>query len=121
MEVRVYNDNIHPYSEKFKGEPISIPPKGFISMDYFEAVEFKGSFSPILVDGGGAAMPESYKMIRIVKPEDFTIEESKEIQCHSCGKKFESADLLDSHITASHVELIVDKDEREKRMKAKGA
>ena len=120
MNVRVYNDNIFPYQEKFKGEEVKIGPRGFIEMDYFEAVEFKGSYCPIVVDGGGAPKPESYKMIRIVQPEQFSVEDKKEPQCHSCGKTFESAKMLDEHITEAHLEQIIDTDEKEKRIKAKG-
>ena len=120
MQVRVYNDNVHPYREKFKGDEIQIPSKGFIEMDYFEAVEFRGSWSPIIVDGGGAPKPESFKMLRIVKPEDVVHEEVKKHQCHSCGKEFETPEVLDKHITEFHASLIADKDEREKREKLRG-
>lgn len=120
MNVRVYNDNVHPYYEKFKGEDVSIPARGFVEMDFFEAVEFRGTYSPIQVDGGGAAKPESFKMLRIVQPQEFVVEDKKEPQCHSCGKFFENLEILDAHISELHIDQILDKDEKEKRLKTKG-
>lgn len=116
-KVRVYNDNIYPHREKFKGEDLNIPPKGFIELDFFDAVELKGQYTPIIVDGGGAPLPQSFKMLRIVEPDGFKLEESKKIICNSCGQNFDSAKELDDHVTEFHIEQILDKDEREKRLK----
>ncbi len=115
--VRVYNDNIYPHKEKFKGEEIYIPPKCFVEMEFYDAVEFKGQYTPIVVDGGGAPIPQSFKMIRIVQPDGFQLEDSKKIVCNSCGKQFDSSKELDDHVNEFHIDLIVDEDEREKRLK----
>lgn len=121
QNVRVYNDNVYPHKERFKGDIIEIAPKKFITMDFFDAVEFLGQYTPIKVDGGGAALPESYKMLRIVKPEEFKIEDKKtEIKCQACGKVFENNDELDAHVNENHLEQLVDEDEIKKRSKKKG-
>lgn len=116
-QVRVYNDNIYPYQEKYKGELIVIPPKQFVEMDLFDAAEFLGQYTPIVVDGGGAPLAKSFKMLRVVRPDGFKAEEKKEILCNACGKKFESTLELDAHVNEFHVENLVDEDEQKKRRK----
>ena len=69
MQVKVWNDNVHPYREKFKNKSIEIPPHDFIEMEYHEAVYFLGTMPPnIQTDAGGTQKPISYKMLRIEKP-----------------------------------------------------
>jgi len=116
-QVRVYNDNIYPYQEKFKGEMLTIQPKQYIEMDLFDAAEFLGQYTPIVVDGGGAPIPKSYKMLRVVRPDNFKAEEKKEILCNACGMKFDTAIELDDHVNEKHVENLVDEDEQKKRRK----
>jgi len=67
MQARVWNDNVHPHTERFKGKVITIPAKEFIPMDYDEAKEFEGQFTPIVTDGERNPKPESFKMIRVEK------------------------------------------------------
>lgn len=119
MLVRVYNDNVYPHKEKFKGDVLLIPSKKYIEMDFFDAVEFLGQYTPIKVDGGGAHVAEGFKMLRIVKPDDFKIEDSKLIKCQACGETFPGEDELDAHINEKHVDQIVDEDEQKKRRKKK--
>lgn len=64
-KVKVWNDNVHPFSQKFKGQEILIPAKNFIEMDYSAAQQFLGKPSPIKRDGMGQQDPVSYKMLRI--------------------------------------------------------
>ncbi len=115
--VRVYNDNVFPYKEVFRGEMIEIPPKGFIEMDFYEAIDFKGTYSPIKTDGGGKPLAESYKIIRIVTPENFQAEDAKNNICHSCSKTFLSAKELEDHVNENHLNDLIDEKEREKRLK----
>lgn len=120
--VRVYNDNVHPYREKFKDKMIDIPSKNFVIMDYDDAIIFRGRHNPVVLDGGGNANPESYKMIRIVEDSNEPVVPQKEkILCHACSKIFPTALALDMHITDSHAAMILDDTEREKRMKEKAA
>lgn len=119
-EVRIYNDNIYTYKEKFREENIEIPPKGFIRMDGDIAIMFKGSYTPVVVDGGGAPDPRFFKMLRIV-PDSGAEPEVKveKFVCNACAKNFTTPVLLDKHITDEHAEQITDEDEREKRIKEK--
>lgn len=119
MEVRVYNDNIYPYKEKFREEVIDIPSKGYIKMDSDIANMFKGSFSPIILDGGGAPDPKFFKMIRIVQDSDVPEAKKEDFICHACAKPFASAVFLDKHITDEHAHMIADEEEKEKRLKEK--
>lgn len=121
-KVRVHNDNIHDYKEKYKGEPILIKAKGFIEMEEDEAYQFKGTFSPIIRDADGNDLPEGYKMIRLEK--NWVTDEStepKEIvhQCMACHYKGSSVADLSEH-TKTHAEsLVVDK-EAEEEIKRRG-
>lgn len=63
--VKVWNDNVHPFTQKFKGDTIHIPAKSFIEMAYDEAISFKGKPYPRAFDGMGQQDPKSYKMIRV--------------------------------------------------------
>lgn len=65
MIVKVWNDNIHPFKQKFKGDVVTIEPKQFIKMDDSDARLFLGEFSPILRDADGAPDPKGFKKLRI--------------------------------------------------------
>jgi uncharacterized C2H2 Zn-finger protein len=119
QDVRVYNDNVFPHKEKFKGEMIELLPKKYIVMDYYDAIEFLGQYTPIKTDGGGAPLPESFKMLRIVKPEHFKIEDSKLIKCQACGEVCSTTEELDAHVNEKHIEQLVDEDEVKKRKRSK--
>lgn len=117
QNVRVYNDNIYNHKEKFKGDIIEIGAKKFIEMDFYDAVELLGQYTPIFTDGGGTPLPQSFKKLRIVKPEEFKIEDAKSFKCVACGELCESEDLLDIHVNEKHLEQLVDEDEQKKRRK----
>jgi len=117
--VRVWNDNVHPYREKFKDWDIHIPPKSFIEMEEGEAILFRGTFSFPKLDADGNDMPEGFKMIRLepIGPsEPVKVDENR---CLACTYKASSKADLDEHVNAMHLEQMVDKDEQEKRIKAK--
>lgn len=70
MIVKVWNDNVHPYKEKFRGKTIEIGPRDYVEMDLNEAHIFLGVMPPnIEVDAGGIQKPTSYKMLRIERPD----------------------------------------------------
>lgn len=66
--VKVWNDNVYEYKETFKGELKLIPAKGYIEMEYEDAIDFKGAYSPIITDGNGNHLPQGFKMIRVEQP-----------------------------------------------------
>jgi hypothetical protein len=67
MKVQVVNDNVHPYSEEFKGQKITIEPKGHIEMERDDAVLFLGTFNSIIRTVDGNPDPISYKKLKIVE------------------------------------------------------
>jgi hypothetical protein len=108
MKAKVFNDNIFEYKERFKGDQIVIPAKGYIEMQYEEAMEFKSTFSPIVLDADGRPKAEGFKMIRVEPIGDPTKAKSKldENKCHACGKVLESQAALAAHILEVHPESL---------------
>lgn len=115
MQVKVWNDNVYPYSEVFKGSKIQIPAGSYITMDFEEAVEFKSAFSPIELDGDDMPKPSSYKMIRIDQSGAGEVVASKaDLVCHATGKVATSSAELEKAID-DHAHMMVDAKEIEKR------
>lgn len=118
-QVKVWNENLYEYKEKFKGMEIKIPPRSFILMEADDADQFYGSYSPIKADVNGRPTPQSFKKIRIeqlpkvgkeVKSPDLT-----ENKCLACAYVATSKVDLDEHVTASHLEQMTDEEEVKKR------
>lgn len=64
--VNVYNDNIHPHREQFKGDWLEIPAGGSIKMEWEEAQEFRGQFTGIAPVGpDGKPDAKFFKKIRV--------------------------------------------------------
>lgn len=120
--VRVYNDNVHPYSEKFNGQNINIPPKGFIEMDFYDANLFLGTMPGNLeVDASGIQKPTSYKMLRIQK--EWSSEPQTEVKkyiCHACNKDLLTKSAYESHIEEFHLDDFADKETKEAIVKKRG-
>lgn len=104
MKVKVYNDNVHPYKETFKGENIYIEPKSFIYMDEDEAHQFRGSYKAPVLNVDGVHMPEGFKMIRVVRETDAPEPQAKidTLKCMACSYKAASKADLAEHEKASH-------------------
>jgi hypothetical protein len=103
MRVKVWNDNVHPYTEIFKGDKIYIEAKSFIEMEEDEALQFQGKFSPPIYDGDKNHMPQGFKMIRIdrggapivpAKPTSFA--------CNACKEVFQTEKSLALHSEHAH-------------------
>lgn len=110
MQVKVWNDNIYDFKEpNFKGHPVVVPAKGFVEMDYEEAIEFQGKFSSMPPeDTQDSELPKYYKMIRIEQPKGGVIQKPiTEYVCQLTGKKFATLDEYKKHIVAS-AELYAD-------------
>lgn len=117
-DVRVWNDNTFPFSQEFKGEKITIAPRAFRTMEYYEAMEFKSAFSPIERDGDGQPLPKSYKMIRVEQPAgDVAIADEKKFVCHVTGQKFSTQLEADAE-NKKHDHLIIKDEEAEKAVAA---
>lgn len=68
--AKVWNDNDHPHTEKYKGNMIEIPPHKYIEMDRDEALQFQGQFTMPKKLGSGVPDPRYFKMIRVEGGED---------------------------------------------------
>lgn len=118
--VRVWNDNVHPFKQRFRDKEISIGAKKFIEMEETEAHEFKSAYSPMEKDGDGQPRPESYKMIRIERTDRTAhkpVANPSEFLCQACGHRSANKKELDAHIDENHLDQLVDKDEADKRRK----
>jgi hypothetical protein len=124
--VRVWNDNIYPYKEVFKGDKIYIEPKQYIEMNEEDAKAFRGTFAPMVFDADGNDTPQGYKMIRIEK---ITSEPSPSIKvddllCLVCKYKASSKADLSEHLKTHSGQIVVDElaeKEMQAKRKAKGA
>lgn len=119
MKVRVWNDNTHPHTEMFKGDKIHIPAGKYVEMEFYEAHEFRGQYTPILRDFDGNPVESSYKKIRIEKIEGATAKDEGQpegkVSCQACGKGFLSSKDLEEHIDEMHIDQITDPEVAQKR------
>lgn len=115
MLVKVWNDNKYPHTEMFKGEKINIPAGGYIEMDEHEANEFRGKYTPIIVDFDGQPDQRSYKMIRIEKVDSQKPVIAQMFGCNACGKSFPKIEDLEAHTDEMHLEQMADQEFAEKR------
>jgi hypothetical protein len=127
-QVKVWNDNVHPYSEVFKGDKLHIPAKSFIKMDREEAIQFRGTYNSPVRDADGNDLPEGFKMIRIepLSAEDLLAPEAQvkvdELVCLACAYKATNKTDLAEHTKTHAGQLVVDEDaeaELKARKKAK--
>lgn len=108
-QVKVWNDNVHSYFEKYQGKPITIPAKHFVMMDEGDAHQFLGTFNNIELDKDGNPSPKTYKMLRIEKSdgsEGWMPKVAKNL-CNSCGFQAVSENALSEHVTQNHAHLLV--------------
>lgn len=122
MLVKVVNDNVHPYRERFRDQDIYIEPKGSIKMDLNDAHLFLGTMpSNIEVDANGIQKATSYKMLRIeTLATEAAQPEAKKFVCMKDGKEFPSQAALDKHIEENWAEEIIDEEAREKVVAKRG-
>lgn len=109
-KVKVWNDNIHDYKEKFRDENILIKSKSFIEMEEDQANIFRGTFCSFVLDGDGNHTDKGFKMIRIEKIGPSEMKASDHFTCHVCQYEAVSGAGLDEHLQATHAHLLV-KDE----------
>lgn len=109
---RVWNK--HPnsitHAEKFRDDMITIKAGEYVLMDYEDAVQFKGQWTPMRKNAQGADDPAGFKVI-FIEPhsEESPVGEAKgssEFICNRDGRKFYSQKELDEHIKANYSEEI---------------
>lgn len=117
--AKVWNDHDKDHVEMFKGDEIRVPAKGFIKMEWSEAVQFRGQYTPIERDGMGNDLKP--KKIRLEKmPVELSGNEAQQFICQMDRQEFSSQEELDEHIKLNHMEQMVDDDAKTKlRTKAK--
>jgi uncharacterized C2H2 Zn-finger protein len=117
--VRIWNDNDFPYRETWKEKEIVIASRKCIEMELNEAVEFLGTFTPIIRDADGQPDPRFFKRLRMEKTSKAlpTIAKPINLTCQACGIIAKNEKELSDHIDANHLDTMADKQELEKRQK----
>jgi hypothetical protein len=116
--VKVWNDNVHPHVETFKGEVQTIPAGGYIEMDYVEAVQFAGQFTSPKFITDGVPDPKAYKMLRVDQPTTPVFRETNVL--HATGQTAQTpAEVMAmaKAYAALHPELVAVDPEAEKSSK----
>lgn len=113
--VRVYNDNVYPYDEVFKGDKIHIPSKKFIEMDEFEAIQFRGTFKAPVLDADGNHTAAGFKMIRLEKitGEAPAAPKVDELQCLACKYKATTKEDFNEHVKTHSAQMLIDEEAEE--------
>ena len=123
MKVRVWNKNVHDFKQEYQDQMIEIPAGKYIMMDEDHAQRFVSMYHPIMVDGGGTQLPESYKMLAIdkvgIKEQNAAMKPADEWKCLGCGFVANTEKQLSNHINEKHLDDLADADERKKRMNKK--
>lgn len=116
QKVRVFNDNIHPLKEIFKGERVEIGPKDYwrdakgniLELDIYEANDYRGQYAPVPFDGSGKMLndPRYFKMIKM-EPVDKAVGEDTKVQILKCMMKdckfvATSTEQLEDHSAERH-------------------
>lgn len=92
--VKVWNDNSVDFTQLYKGDRVTIPAKGFIEMEWDEAISFKSYPHAMAFDGMGQQLPSSFKVIRV---EPRSLEGPDQVvmfRCHKDGTLHASKDAL---------------------------
>lgn len=119
-QVKVWNDNVHPHKETFKGDLIVIPAKEFVYMDESDAHDFRGQYYPMVKNADGQQVPESYKMIRV---ESSVGPSAVKILCNICRYSASNDADLTKHTKENHASaaIVTDEELDKSLLKKKGA
>lgn len=97
MEVKVWNDGHKDWKEEFKGEFISIPRGGFITMSRSRAVKFLSQYAPFYREGN----EDSLNRKRLRMEEDPELKAAATDQpfrfSSTDGKKFRTKQGVENH------------------------
>lgn len=103
--VKVWNDNIYPHTETFKGEVITIPPGEHIVMEWEEAIEFKGQFTGMKLLGNDTPDPRGFKKIRVDRPSEPIFKEAPLVNPATGEKFLTKAELEESLKQFAHLRV----------------
>lgn len=125
-QVKVWNENTHPFEQKFKDMDIKIAAKAFILMDEDDAYNFKGTYAPPKYNADGKDLPEGYKMIRIEHGTDLgkleTPSASKQADanvCMACRYQAANPKDLEEH-SKTHASQSLKDEQAEAELKRRG-
>lgn len=122
-QVKIYNDNIHDYREKYKEQDIEIKAGKYILMEDDEAVQFLGQMPPggIIADHDGRPDRRHFKMLRkepINFMEDAALKTQTNVNdlnvCHRCKYVASGPGDLDEHVAANHMHDLLEAEEFKK-------
>lgn len=117
QKVKVFNDNVHPLNEMFKGEKMSIAAKDYWReadgrikvMDVFEANDYRGQYAPVPFDGSGKMIgdPRYFKMIKmeIVDGDITTSIPSHKCMAKECRFVGSTESELTQHLNSQHASI----------------
>jgi len=117
--VKVWNDNVHDHKEKFKDQEIVIKAGGFVEMEYEDAIDFRGAYTPILLDGEGNHDPRGFKMIRVEQPDVLPFRDPGLVN-HATGKVENTPEALKAAL-AAHEHLRVKDEDAERAIISENA
>jgi hypothetical protein len=121
VKVKVWNDNVNPYTEKYQGKQVEIAPKSWLEMDHNEASDFLGRMpSNIRTLANGQQDPKTYKMLRIDTKNEAPAAEVKKWVCHACSKDLQTEAAYEAHTLEMHAQDLVDIDTKDKLEKKRG-
>ncbi len=118
-QVKIFNDNIHDYKEKYKDTEIHIKPGQYILMEADEATQFLGQMPPggIVADHDGRPDKRYFKMLRreaLNFKEDAALKTQTNINelnvCNRCKYVASGPGDLDEHVAANHMHELLEKD-----------
>lgn len=117
-KVKVWNKNVHPHKEQFKGETIEIPAGGYIEMEYYDAKQFQSQWTPMAPK---ECLPEErskyFKKIVVEKPAVVAEDPNAALVCHADGKIAASKEELQAKLL-QFADRIVKDDELDKKKAA---
>ncbi len=139
-KVKVFNKNVHPLKEIFKGNEVFIAAqdywrdeKGKVKvMDVYEANDYRGQYAPVPFDGSGKMIddPRHFKMIELQRTDsdretDETEDKTSIHKCMapSCKHVSPSSEELSAHVKVRHpgVEtLVLPEEDREIAKRGRG-
>lgn len=109
--ARIWNNSDKEYREKFKAKEIVIPARGYVDMEYYEAVYFVGTFAPSMKDERGQWIKS--KPLRLEKLFDLDPNwKPNQFVSHADGKSFNTEDELKEHLVSIKGKYEPQKDER---------
>lgn len=113
---KVFNDNIYPFTQTFKGKHYHIQAGGYeLFDDYDEAHQFRVSYTPIIEAADGTHDPRGFKKLRIVQDGEA---ETKGVEFVSPidGKKFSSEQEMNAYLKANYADQVFKDDALEEEI-----